>query len=87
MARGYLTVREIAAKLKISVSGVYSLVRHGTLPPPLKFGKLSRWSEEQLEEVEQQQLSRNIARAEVPQGSKIKRLGCEAGNGSPLQPS
>ncbi|MCW9698145.1 helix-turn-helix transcriptional regulator [Avibacterium sp. 20-129] len=39
----YLSAREVAEKLGISRSGIYSLIRSSDFPTPIKFGRLSRW--------------------------------------------
>ena len=38
-----LTIKELAAKLKITVQTVYSLIKAGQLPPGVKIGKSRRW--------------------------------------------
>ena len=39
----YLTLREVQARYKIARGTVYNGVRARKFPPPLKFGKSSRW--------------------------------------------
>lgn len=43
-----LTAQDVADRLKISLRHVYNLVSAGDLPPPLKFGRVSRWREADL---------------------------------------
>ena len=45
-----LTVKELAAKLKITVQTVYSLIKAGQLPAGVKIGKSRRWNWEQVNE-------------------------------------
>ena len=42
-------VEQVACLLQISVRQVWRLSADGTMPPPMTFGRLKRWSREQLE--------------------------------------
>lgn len=39
----YFNAREIADKLGVSRSGIYSLMKSSQFPAPIKIGRLSRW--------------------------------------------
>ncbi|OOF42797.1 hypothetical protein BKK51_12455 [Rodentibacter trehalosifermentans] len=39
----YFNAREIAEKLGVSRSGIYSLMKSSQFPAPIKIGRLSRW--------------------------------------------
>lgn len=54
----YFNAREIAEKLGVSRSGIYSLMRSSHFPAPIKIGRLSRWK---IAEVTQWLNSREIA--------------------------
>jgi excisionase family DNA binding protein len=43
-----LTIREVAANLKVSIATVNRRVADGTLPKPLKLGRLSRWAQSEI---------------------------------------
>ena len=47
----YLTATEIAKALKISRSGVYTLVQRGILPPGLLLGGSRRWELSALQQA------------------------------------
>ena len=47
----YLTATEIAQALKISRSGVFTLVRKGNLPRGILIGGSRRWSLESLQQA------------------------------------
>lgn len=38
-----LTVREVAALVKLSARQIYKMVSAGRMPPPLKVGRSTRW--------------------------------------------
>lgn len=46
-----MKVTEVADMLRMSRSGVWAKVKAGDLPPPLKFGRLSRWKRDEIETV------------------------------------
>lgn len=43
-----LTVKELAAKLKITVQTVYALIHSGQLPRGIKIGKSRRWDVDEV---------------------------------------
>jgi excisionase family DNA binding protein len=45
----YLTVKEVAERLHVCRASIY-LWRRRDFPPPLKFGRSSRWRDTELEE-------------------------------------
>lgn len=47
--RELLTVKDVAAKLNISVSTVWRLVRKGELPAPIQIGGSTRWRRADLD--------------------------------------
>lgn len=44
-------VKEVAARFGMSVRGVWRHVAMGVLPQPVKFGKMTRWCESELDAV------------------------------------
>lgn len=54
----YLNAKEIADKLGVSRSGIYSLMKSSHFPAPIKIGRLSRWK---VADVTQWLNSREIA--------------------------
>ena len=46
-----LTVDEVASRCKVSRSTVYRRIADGTLPGPIKFGALTRFSRQEIEEA------------------------------------
>lgn len=44
----YLTAQEVAQRLGVSRSGIYSLMNSSCFPRPVKFGRLSRWKVDDL---------------------------------------
>ena len=54
----YFNAQEIAEKLGISRSGIYSLMKSSHFPAPIKIGRLSRWK---VADVTQWLNSREIA--------------------------
>ncbi|HXA39651.1 MAG TPA: helix-turn-helix domain-containing protein [Phenylobacterium sp.] len=49
MSERYLTVAEVAARLRICRNSVYNLVDRGELPAPVHFGRSARWRLSELE--------------------------------------
>ncbi len=45
----YLTLKDVAAMLKISKSTVYNWLSLGLLPPGIKIGRARRWSLTELQ--------------------------------------
>ncbi len=45
----YLTVKDVAKKLKLSQSGVLKFMRHGNFPQGVKFGTARRWLESDID--------------------------------------
>lgn len=43
-----LTAREVGAILRISQASIYRRLADGTLPKPMKLGRLVRWPESEL---------------------------------------
>ena len=59
-----LKAGEVAAFLQISVDSVYRRVADGSIPPPIKLGQLSRWSQADiLAAIEARKVSAGGARA------------------------
>jgi excisionase family DNA binding protein len=48
MADPLLTAKEVAGMLRLSLPTLYRRVGDGTLPKPMKFGSLSRWSQSEI---------------------------------------
>jgi excisionase family DNA binding protein len=46
----YITIREVTELLRICKASIYSWAKAGTFPQPKKFGSLSRWSLQEIEE-------------------------------------
>lgn len=46
----WLSARQAADHLGISVRHLYALVHDGKLPKPVKLGRLSRWNREKIDE-------------------------------------
>jgi excisionase family DNA binding protein len=44
-----LTVTQVMARLNVSKTSVYGLVKNGALPKPIKIGGSARWDELELE--------------------------------------
>ncbi|OJW58058.1 MAG: hypothetical protein BGO57_12430 [Sphingomonadales bacterium 63-6] len=45
-----ITIKEVMARTSLSRAHVYTLVKRGDLPAPIKLGaKCSRWSEQELD--------------------------------------
>jgi excisionase family DNA binding protein len=44
-----LTVTQVMARLNVSKTSVYGLVKNGLLPKPVKVGGSARWIEEEVE--------------------------------------
>lgn len=44
-------IKEVAARFDVSERGVWRRVAEGDLPHPVKFGKLSKWFESELDAV------------------------------------
>lgn len=40
----FIDIKEIQRLVGFSQAWVYEMVRDGTFPPPIKFGRASRWS-------------------------------------------
>jgi predicted DNA-binding transcriptional regulator AlpA len=51
----YLDARGVMRRLGISLTTVYAWTKAGKLPPPRKFGDLSRWPIAEIELWEEQQ--------------------------------
>jgi excisionase family DNA binding protein len=46
-----LTLQEVRAKIGLSKTTIYDLIKLGQLPSPIKFGRKSLWPESELDEV------------------------------------
>lgn len=46
-----LTVADLQARLKLSRTAVYTHIRAGRLPKPIKFGKSARWKASVISDV------------------------------------
>ncbi|MGH6956964.1 MAG: helix-turn-helix transcriptional regulator [Caulobacteraceae bacterium] len=51
-AQPYLTASQVCARLGLSRTTLYDLVKRQVLAPPIKFGRASRWSLAELEACE-----------------------------------
>ncbi|ATW43515.1 AlpA family phage regulatory protein [Glaesserella parasuis] len=59
----YLNAHEIAQHLGISRSGIYSLMRSSHFPSPIKFGRLSRWK---VDDINQWLHAQEAVKDEIP---------------------
>lgn len=46
-----LTVKEVAQLLRVSTRHVWSLVKQGNFPDPIRLGKCVRWRKEDIERL------------------------------------
>ncbi|WP_024588150.1 helix-turn-helix domain-containing protein [Aliihoeflea sp. 2WW] len=44
-----LNAKEVAGMLRISIPSLYRRIGDGTIPPPIKLGHLSRWSQADIQ--------------------------------------
>jgi excisionase family DNA binding protein len=49
MNDSYLTVVEVAERLRLCRASIYNLIARGALPPPVQFGRSARWTLSELE--------------------------------------
>lgn len=49
MSEKYLTLTQVMARLQLAKSSVYRRIKDGTLPRPIKVGKLQRFKESEIE--------------------------------------
>jgi len=71
----FLTITEVAARLKMSKSGVYQAIKRGQLPPPIKMSThLVRWDSADFEREALERLAekqpRRVSRSGRPPDQK-----------------
>ena len=65
MAEGeYLTVRDVAKRLKLSQSAIFNFLRKGNFPQGLKFGASRRWLASDIDEWAQAQTTGQTEKGE-----------------------
>ncbi len=47
----YLTMKDICNKTGFSSAGIYLQIRRGVFVPPQKWGRVSRWREDEVQKV------------------------------------
>lgn len=50
MSDELLNVDQVAELLQCTTMSIYRFSKNGTMPPPTKIGKLSRWKKSELDE-------------------------------------
>lgn len=54
----YLTKKELASRLGVSIGTIYTMRKKGILPQPVQWGPNTlRWSEKEIEQFEEQMLA------------------------------
>lgn len=49
MSDRLLTIREVRAKVHMSMSWIYARIREGTFPSPIRLGFSARWPESEID--------------------------------------